>query len=261
MVRMKGMETATLISLITGGGTVLASVAALLTVRQVRLQRTLSNLPRLFPIEKPMYLYRTPAGVPAIVADRHLKSVEQFDYMRRWEFEVVNAGNGAAHHIEIRWHYGFVGKAGQIEFLGSSTGLAVLKDRSQIHYQFEYAKTGFGFPIMSPDQHVENRGVLPAGDRMVVRLPESIQYLISFGAWMQFVTNDMKPRTLFDAPFSLELIYRDIEGNTHRQVFFVDLHTFCVESKAQQLLFGVAEPLFEPHTTRQHTETVKRLYS
>ena len=191
-----------------------------LVLREISRQRSEAYKPRLFVGKQIYYVQKNPNGTPCFLKSDS-KKLENL-YAKPYELELTNIGLGAAHTIRVSWKYDKSRIINELSELGRQSGR--LHGTRDGHFQYMFNSNdmehGYGFRIARPSEINSETPFLRAGTTIRFMLPDSIKHLLTFAPYLKLLTLEFPNRIeIANRDVALEIIYKDISGQEHKQLF------------------------------------------
>jgi len=221
-------------------------LVAYLTLREVSRQRKESYRPRLFVGKQAYFLQKNPNGTPCFLKNDNKKLNDL--HAKPYELELANIGLGAAHSIRVSWKYDKTKIIKDMTELGRQSGR--LHNISNGHFQYMFnvndGEHGYRFRIARPSEISSEIPFLKAGAVTKFVLPDTVRHILTFSPYLKLLSLEFPHRIeIANQDVSIQIVYLDIAGQEHRQVFQLVVTGSAFGKEDQNGNYGTGALLFQ----------------
>lgn len=244
------LETATMMLSVLGKLIPLLSLALILltylVLREISRQRSEAYKPRLFVGKQMYHIQKNPNGTPCFLKSDNKKL--QNLYAKPYELELTNIGLGAAHTIKLSWKYDKAKIINELSEVGRQSGRLHSARDGHFQYMFNSNDTehGYGFRIARPSEIKSEIPFLRGGTTIRFILPDTIKHMLTFLPYLKLLTLEFPNRIeIANRDVSMEIIFLDISGQEHRQLFQMVVNGSAFGKEDQDGNYGTGSLTFQ----------------
>jgi len=203
----------------------LAFVAIILTLYEMKKQRSYTYRPLLFIGKKRFVVQKNNGGVPVIWKESY-EHVEE-TYANQFYLELVNIGFASAHSVRVEWIADTAKMRQDLEnFIVTGGELTKIEYEDRTNYFFGDGPYGF---FVRADDFIEEISFISREQKAELKLPEGIKNYLSFYPCL-FYKNQPERRVKFDIaiPISVKLEYLDLSKKKITQTIAVAIDVYMM---------------------------------
>jgi hypothetical protein len=217
-----------------------------LILREISRQRSEAYKPRLFVGKQMYHVQKNPNGTPCFRKNDNKKIPGL--YAKPFELELTNIGLGAAHTIRLSWKYDKVKIIKELSELGRQSGRLHSTRDGHFQYMFNANDTehGYSFRIARPSEIRSEISFLRAGTTIRLILPDTIKHVLTFMPYLKLLSLEFPNRIeISSRDVSIEIIFLDISGQEHRQLFQMVVYGSAFGKEDQNGNYGTGSLMFQ----------------
>jgi len=203
----------------------LVFVAIILTLYEMKKQRSYTYRPMLFIGKKRFVVQENNSDVPVIWKESY-EHVEE-TYANQFYPELANIGFAAAHSVRVEWIADTAKMRKDLEkYIITGEELTKIEYEDRTNYFFGDGPYGF---FVRADDFIEEISFISREQKVELKLPEGIKDYLSFYPYLVY-KNQPERRIKFDIsiPISVKLEYLDLSKKKITQTFAVAIDVYMM---------------------------------